>query len=250
VEAFVREGAKVGVLERVPDRVQDLAKRLAEKGLAVQGDTTSLEDNEKAVAEVVSTFGQLDILVANAGIFDGFMSLVDFPKEKLSEAFDELFSVNVKSHLLSAKASVPELLKTEGVIIFTVSNAGFYPAGGGVLYTSSKFAVRGLVIELAYQLAPKIRVNGVAPGGTITDIRGLKAVAQDQVSAFSMVSPEEMKAFIQKTNPLGVLPTPEDHAWAYVYLASKEQARVVTGTIIHTDGGLGMRGWTKVAGML
>jgi NAD(P)-dependent dehydrogenase (short-subunit alcohol dehydrogenase family) len=237
------------VLERVPDRVQDLARSLNDQGLAIQGDAASLADNERAVAAVASTFGRLDILVANAGIFDGFMSLVDFPKEKLSQAFDELFSVNVKSHLLSAKAALPELLKTEGTIIFTVSNAGFYPAGGGILYTSSKFAVRGLVIELAYQLAPKIRVNGVAPGGTITNIRGLKALDQDQTSAYSSAPIDQVKAFIQKTNPLGVLPTPEDHAWAYVYLASKEQSRVVTGTIIHTDGGLGMRGWTKVAGL-
>lgn len=249
VEAFVREGARVTVLERVSERIRSLKEKLGQQGLAVEGDATRLEDNERAVSETASTFGRLDILVANAGIFDGFISLVDVPKEKLSEAFDELFAVNVKSYMLSAKAALPELLKTEGSIVFTVSNAGFYPAGGGFFYTSSKFAVRGLVTELAYQLAPKIRVNGVAPGGTITNIRGLKALGQDQASPFGGAGAEEIKEFIRKTNPLGVLPTPEDHAWAYVYLASKERSRVVTGTIIHTDGGLGMRGWTKVGGM-
>jgi 2,3-dihydroxy-2,3-dihydrophenylpropionate dehydrogenase len=246
VEAFLREGAKVGVLERSPEKVQNL-RSLGNAVLAVEGDAASLADNERAVAETVRAFGQLDILVCCVGLFDYFVTLLDIPGEKLSESFDELFAINVKSYLLSAKAAVTELLKTEGNMIFTISNAGFYAAGGGPLYTASKFATRGLVAELAYELAPKIRVNGVAPGGTVTDLRGLKALQQDAMPLSAVPNVEEL---IRSTNPLQVVGRPEDHAWAYVYLASNERARTVTGTIIHSDGGLGVRGLTKVAGLL
>jgi 2,3-dihydroxy-2,3-dihydrophenylpropionate dehydrogenase len=246
VEAFLQQGARVGVLERNAERVRDL-QQLGPQILPVLGDATSLQDNERAVSETVRAFGRLDILVCCVGIWDYFTSLQDLPKEKLSESFDELFAINVKSYLLSAKAALPELLKSEGNIIFTISNAGFYPAGGGPLYTASKFAVRGLVLQLADELAPKIRVNGVAPGGTVTDLRGVSALRQDHLSLSSIPNIEDL---IRTTNPLQVVCRPEDHAWAYVYLASKERARTVTGTILHTDGGLGVRGLTKVAGLL
>lgn len=246
VEAFRHEGARVGVLERSADKVRDL-QRLGPEVLPILGDATSLEDNERAVSETIRAFGRLDILVCCVGVFDYFTSLRDLPKEKLGESFDELFAVNVKSYLLSAKAALPELLKSEGNIIFTISNAGFYPAGGGPLYTASKFAVRGLVLQLAYELAPKIRVNGVAPGGTPTDLRGLRALEQENLSLSSVPNLEEL---IRTTNPLQIVCRPEDHAWAYVYLASNERARTVTGTILHSDGGLGVRGLTKVAGLL
>ena len=75
-----------------------------------------------------------------------------------------MFGVNVKGYLLGAKAAYRELAKTRGSIIFTVSNAGFYPCGGGPLYTASKHAVVGLIRQLAYELAPSVRVNAVAPG--------------------------------------------------------------------------------------
>jgi len=55
---------------------------------------------------------------------------------------------------------------------------------------------------------------------------------------------------IRQTNPLQIVPTPTDHAWAYLYLASKKLSRTVTGMIIHTDGGLGVRGLVKLAGLL
>lgn len=247
VEAFIGEGARVGVLDLSGEKVDDLKTKLGDAVCAIQGDATLIEDNERAVAETVRAFGKLDVLVTCVGIFDYFVSLLDLPKEKLSRAFDELFSINVKSYLLSIKAALPELLKTEGNIILTLSNAAFYPAGGGPLYTASKFAARGLVAQLAYELAPKIRVNGVAPGGTVTDLRGLKALDQGGMALSSVPRIEEL---IRTTNPLQVVGKPEDHAWAYLYLASPERTRTVTGTIIHSDGGLGVRGLTKVGGLV
>ena len=98
------------------------------------------------------------------------MPLVDMPGNALSTAFDELFDVNVKGYILVAKAALRELVRTNGRIVFTVSNAGFDPGGGGVLYSASKWAVRGLITQLAYKTGATSRVNGVAPGPLASDL--------------------------------------------------------------------------------
>lgn len=248
VETFVEEGASVTVLEINASKVEDLSREFGGKVVAIKGDATKLEDNVRAATEAVSTFGKLDILVCCPALFDSFTSLVDLPAAKISSAFDEIFSVNVKSYILSTKASLKELLNSGGgSIIYTVSNAGFYPAGGGPLYTATKFAVRGLVLQMAYELAPKVRVNGVAPGGTVTDLRGLAALGEHNKSVSDSPGLAEV---IKSTGPLQIVPDPRDHAWAYVYLASDNRSRAVTGTIIHSDCGLGVRGLTKLAGMI
>lgn len=245
VRRFVEEGAKVGVLERFPERVDELNKELGENGIAVQGSSSQLEDNDKVVAETVKAFGKLDVFVGNAAIFDNMTTLVDLPRETINQAFDELFAVNVKGYLLGAKAAVDELQKTGGSIIFTVSNAGFYPAGGGPLYTSSKHAVLGLVRQLAYELAPTIRVNGLAPGGTLTDLRGLQALGTADSSSYSRVPPDIMEAALRSGNPLEQAAHPEDHSGGYVYLASKENSGAVTGHVVESTGGIGVRGFTR-----
>ncbi len=172
VERFGEEGARVVILDRSRECSEELAARLGPNVAATIGDVTVLADNRRAVAEAVKHFGRLDIFVGNAGIWDFNMSLVDLPDDRIGEGFDELFSINVKGYLLGAKAAYQELAKTHGCIIYTVSNAGFYPCGGGPLYTASKHAVVGLIRQLAYELAPRIRVNGVAPGAIPTDLRG------------------------------------------------------------------------------
>lgn len=246
LEAFVAEGANVCALDISQEKVDDL-NSLGDSVRAVRGDVVSLDDNESAVEATISAFGRLDVLVCCAGVWDYFTSIVDFPKDKLGDAFDELFGVNVKGYLFGVKAALPALLESEGNIVLTISNSGFYPAGGGPLYTASKFATRGLVTQLAYELSPKIRVNGVAPGGTVTELRGPKSLGMD---GMKLQDVPEIEGLIAGTNPLQVLPTPRDHAWAYTYLASKERTRTVTGTIIHSDGGLGFRGLTQVSGLV
>ena len=166
VARFVEEGARVGVLDRVPARAAQLRADFGDTVVAIPGDVTRREDNARAVAETVAAFGRLDVFVGNAGVFDNFLSLADFPEERLAQAFDEMFAVNVKGYLLGAKAALAELTKTEGSIIFTASVAGFNSGGGGAIYTASKHAVVGLIRQLAVELGPRVRVNGVAPGGT------------------------------------------------------------------------------------
>jgi NAD(P)-dependent dehydrogenase (short-subunit alcohol dehydrogenase family) len=238
VARFIEEGARLGVLERVAARVAQLQTDFGKAMVAVQGDVTRLEDNQRAVQATVSAFGHLDIFVGNAGIFDGFRPLADFPEEKLGAAFDELFGVNVKGYILGAKAALSELLKSEGCMVFTASVAGLNSGGGGALYTASKHAVVGLIRQLAVELGPKIRVNGVAPGGTRTDLRGLMALGQGERSQFADPGWEER---LRGNNPLQIALQPRDLAGAYVLLASKANARGMTGAIITADAGSTLR---------
>src|SRR5207237_677507 len=132
--------------------------------VGIAGEAASFGDNQRAVAETARAFGRLDIFVGNAGIFDVYASFAELDPEKLGQAYDELFAVNVKGCLYGAKAALPELKKVQGCMVFTASVAGLNSGGGGAIYTASKHAVVGLIRELAVELAPDIRVNGVAPG--------------------------------------------------------------------------------------
>ena len=242
VERFLEEGARVAILDRSHDRSEQLASSL---GIGtIVGDVTDLSDNRRAVAETLAKFGKLDCLVGNAGIWDFSMSLADLPDDRISPAFDELFGVNVKGYLLGAKAAYRELAKTRGCIIFTVSNAGFYPCGGGPLYTASKHAVVGLIRQLAYELAPKIRVNGVAPGAIPTDLRGPASLQMAERS----IAEVPLKEMVERGLPLGKLPEPRDYTGAYVLLASAENSSTATGGVVICEGGIGIRGFVDAAG--
>jgi NAD(P)-dependent dehydrogenase (short-subunit alcohol dehydrogenase family) len=238
VARFIAEGARVGVLDRVPDRAAELTSEFGAAVAAITGNVAEIADNKRAVSETVEAFGRLDILVGNAGIFDNFLSLAEFPEEDLSEACEELFGVNVKGCILGAKAALPELLKTDGSMVFTASVAGSNSGGGGPLYTASKHAVVGLIRQLAAELGPRIRVNGVAPGGTMTDLRGLSVLRQDGTSQFADPSTEER---LRSGNPLQIVLAPGDLAGAYVFLSSRTNARGITGTILTVDAGATLR---------
>jgi 2,3-dihydroxy-2,3-dihydrophenylpropionate dehydrogenase len=240
VDAFIAAGARVGLLEKFERKLDELKRRHGDNVATVVGDATSLEDNERAVRQTVEEYGRIDVLACFVGVFDLFAGIVDLPADRLSKAFDEIYSVNVKSCLLSTKAALDELVRNEGRIILTVSPAGFVAGAGGVLYTSSKFAVRGLVTQLAHELSPKVRVNAVAPGGTMSDLRGLAALGQADVRATA-----EMRAL---STPLPYDPHPEVHAAAYVQLASREFTAAMTGMILRLDGGLDVRGIIRDAG--
>jgi cis-2,3-dihydrobiphenyl-2,3-diol dehydrogenase len=239
VERFLEEGARVAILDRSRERTEELGKQLGSSVAATIGDVTVLADNHRAIAETVKRFGHLDCFVGNAGIWDFNMSLADLPDERISAAFDELFGVNVKGYLLGAKAAYRELAKTRGCIVYTVSNAGFYPCGGGPLYTASKHAVVGLIRQLAYELAPKIRVNGVAPGAIPTDLRGPRSLEMAERSIATL----PMKEMVERGLPLGKLPQPRDYTGSYVLLASAENSSTATGGVIICEGGMGIRGF-------
>ena len=237
VDAFLAEGAEVAVLERDRDKCDVLREQLPGTPV-VEGDAVTREANDRAVAAAVDAFGGLDTLVNCVGVFDFYKGIGDIDADDLPAAFDEMFRTNVLSHLQSVKAALPTLhAETGSSVVLTESTSSFYPARGGVLYVSSKFAVRGLIATLAHELAPQIRVNGVAPGGTLnTDLRGLASLGLDGVRLDD--GPDRASDLAART-PLNVALSGEDHAWSYVFLAS-ERSRGITGETIHPDGGFGM----------
>lgn len=237
VDAFRAEGARVAVLERDHDKCGLLRQQLPDVPV-VEGDATSCDANDSAVATAVDAFGGLDTLVNCVGIFDFYRGVTDIDSEDLGKAFDEMFRTNVLSHLLSVKAAVPALQAATGSsIVLTESASSFYPGRGGVLYVASKFAVRGLVTTLAHELAPQIRVNGVAPGGTLnTDLRGLDSLGLNAIRLDD--TPDRARDLAART-PLNVALSGEDHAWSFVFFAS-DRSRGITAGTVHPDGGFSL----------
>jgi NAD(P)-dependent dehydrogenase (short-subunit alcohol dehydrogenase family) len=234
VDAFRAEGAKVTVLERDKDKCDALSQQRPEIPV-VTGDATTREANEQAVAATLEAFGSLDVLVNCVGVFDFYQGIEELAADKIDTAFDEMYAVNVKSHIHSVKAALPELRRSRGSVVLTESTSAYYPGRGGVLYVSSKFAVRGLVTSLAHELAPEVRVNGVAPGGTVnTDLRGLNSLGLDDRRLAD--TPDRAKDLASRT-PLQVALSGADHAWSYVFLASR-RSRGITGGVVHPDGGV------------
>lgn len=236
VDAFGREGAKVASLEADEAKHAALAEALGTA--AVLGDATEAEANRRAVATTVECFGGLDVLVNCVGRFDFYRGLGDLHDDELGAGFDEAFRVNVASHLLSVKAALAELRRNRGSVILTASTSSFTPGRGGILYVASKFAVRGAVVSLAHELAPDVRVNGVAPGGTLgTDLRGLDGLG---LGDKRLADTPDRAADLAARTPLGTALTAEDHAESYVFLASAG-AKGMTGRFLHPDGGMPAR---------
>ncbi len=238
VDRFLEEGARLAVLDRSPDKLAALSQAYGGEVETIEGDVRVLADHQRAVAATLKRFGKLDCAIGNAGIWDYSVSLDALPNERLDAAFDEMFHINVKGYLLLAKAALPSLAASGGSIIYTVSNAGFDPAGGGPLYTASKHAVVGLIRQLAFEFAPVVRVNGVAPGPIITDLRGAGALGMAEQSIGSI----DLAAMAAPSLPLAMVPSAEDYAGAYVTLASRRDNRAATGGVVKLDTGIAIRG--------
>lgn len=232
VNAYVAEGARVTVLEQSEDHAAKLVSDLGDVVTVVVGDAS----DARAIVEAVAAAGRdgLHQLTCCVGVFDYYASLRDLGAAELMQAADEIWRVNVLSALLAADLAYPRLRESRGSITLTLSESAFHPVGGGVLYGSSKWALRGVVAHLSKDLAPEVRVNGVAPGGTAgTKLGGLRSLAQDQT--IDRIPGRDER--IRVGNALQVTPRPEDHAAAYLYLADPVAARVVTGVVLTTDGG-------------
>lgn len=238
VDRFVAEGARVGVLEVNPAKSEQLEVDFGDSVVVTTGSATEWSDNTRAVARTVEAFGGLDTFIGNAAVWDYGTSLEAMPADALPAAFDQLFGLNVKGYLLGAKAALGPLRAVRGNIIFTLSNAAFYPGGGGPLYTAAKHAGVGLVRQLAYELAPEIRVNAVAPGGMSTDLRGPSALGLSD-TAFSTMPVDSLVA---RLGPLERPIAPADYTGTYVLLASAANSSSTTGSVHNCDGGWGARG--------
>jgi NAD(P)-dependent dehydrogenase (short-subunit alcohol dehydrogenase family) len=228
-ERFVREGANVVAFDRSEAKLAELAESIGPDVVGVAGDVRSGADNERACMTALERFGSLDTFVGNAGVWDFNGSLAETSMGALDSGFDELFAVNVKGYLLGAKACVDALSASGGSIILTLSNAAFYPRGGGPLYVASKHAGVGLVKQLAYELAPDVRVNAVAPGGMNTDLRGPESLGLAGTTIGQAMPIDEV---LEQFTALHFAPVPADYVGSYVLLAARAESRTVTGTVI------------------
>jgi glucose 1-dehydrogenase len=225
-EAFAREGAKVLITD-----VNAEAGGAALANLRAQGsraefiscDVSIKAQVEAAVAAAVERFGQLDILVANAGVVHAAEFL------DLEEAdFDRVLAVNLKGVFLCGQAAARQMVKQGlgGAIINMSSVNAVLAIPNQVPYVVSKGGVNQLTKVMALSLAPHgIRVNGIGPGTILTEL-AQKAVLGNR----------EAERKILSRTPLGRMGEPAEIARVAAFLAS-EDASYLTGQTIYPDGG-------------
>lgn len=223
--AFVREGARVVILDLNAEGAKAIAEDIGDGAIALGGDVTSQADVETSVKLAVENFGSLDVVVNNAG-----WTFRNKPLLEVTEAeFDKAFAINVKSIFLMTNACVPQMKRQgSGRIINIGSTAGVRPRPGLTWYNATKGAVNLMSKSMAVELAPDgIRVNCIAP---VIGETGL-------LESFMGVpdTPENRAKFVA-TIPLGRMSRPADIANACVYLAGPE-SEFLTGVILPVDGG-------------
>lgn len=223
-ERFVQEGARVAILDLNADKAAEAATAIGGGTLAFGCDVTDGAALNAAVAQVIAAFGQLDIVINNAGTTHR-----NRPMLEVTEAeYDRVFAVNVKSIFLMSHAVVPHFRQIGGGSMVNIgSTAGIRPRPGLTWYNASKGAVNLLTKSMAVELAPEgIRINAIAPVAGETPL----------LAQFMGEDTPEKRAAFRATIPLGRLSTPLDIANAALYLSSDE-ASMVTGTVLEVDGG-------------
>jgi NAD(P)-dependent dehydrogenase (short-subunit alcohol dehydrogenase family) len=223
--AFVREGARVTLVGRRQEKLEAAAAEIGGITLVVPADVTEPTDIERIVGETVARFGEVNVLVNNAG------RLHIGTAEQISEAqWDDTFNVNVRGVWLLSRAVLPYLRKVgRGSIVNIASVLGLNGVRLRAAYAASKGAVVLLTKCMAMDHAPdQIRVNAICPGFVETEL----TVAVVRKAA----DPEAARKQRLSLHPLGRLGQPEDMAALAVYLASDESTWV-TGAIIPVDGG-------------
>jgi 3-oxoacyl-[acyl-carrier protein] reductase len=224
---FAAEGASVVVNDLNGEAATRVATTIAERGgvaSAFAGDVSSDGDVRAMIDHALATFGDLHVVVNNAGTTHRNQPMLD-----VSEAeFDRIFAVNVKSLFLTARHAVPHFRrKRDGVLITIASTAGVRPRPGLTWYNGSKGAAivtsRSMAAELA---SDNIRVNVINPVAGETGL----------LAQFMGEDTPAMRAKFVSTIPLGRLSRPSDVATAAVFFASDE-ASFVTGACLEVDGG-------------
>ncbi|MCM3784552.1 SDR family oxidoreductase [Neobacillus mesonae] len=223
---FAKEGAKVIAtdiqFENVTKVVQKINIEFPGSAIALQHDVSSEEDWKKVAEEGVSKFGQINVLVNNAGILS-MQSFMDVTYDIWKKAMD----INAWSQFVGIKTVVPYMREAGvGSIINIGSLASIIAAGGFNPYTASKGAVEAITRAAALELGPeKIRVNSVHPGGIDTQM------TRDTFTT------EEAKQAVVNAVPLKRLGQPEDVANLVLFLASDDSS-YITGTAQIIDGGI------------
>ena len=217
-------GAKVVVnylkAEEKANNVVELCKEKGVEALAVQGDVSAWQDAQNLANVALEKFGRIDLLVLNAGIWEGA------PIEEMSEeTWNKVLNTNLKAAWAMTKACVPAMKKQErGAIVLVSSTAGQRGEANYSNYAASKGGQISFTKALACELAPKIRVNAVAPGWIETAM--VRPVFED----------ENYKASVINSIPLRRMATTDDVALSICFLLS-DWTRHITGEILNINGG-------------
>ena len=218
---FCREGAKVAIFGRRQDRLESAAKEIGEYVLPIPGDVTQSEALNRLVQETLSTFGKIDIVVHNSGVFTGA------PLHEITdEEWDSILDVNMRSIFQLTKRVLPHMIERKsGNFIHISSILGLIAVPGTAAYNVSKGALLQFNRSIAMEYGPMgIRSNAVCRG-----------LIETEMSADLMKDEELMKEW-SKDYPIGRFGAPEDVANACLYFASDESS-FVTGTALPVDGG-------------
>ena len=225
--AFAAEGAHVLVhYHRGEKRAKALAEELGGAPVA-QADLTVGADVDRLFADARETLGRLDVCAAVAGVYPS----EDVPVWELDlERFERTIRENLTATFLTARAFLRELRSTgSGALVLVGSTAGRFGEAGHADYAAAKAGIQGgLLLSLkneAVRLGPRVRVNAVAPGWTVSPMtRGL-------------LEPDDVRR-ITKTMPLRKVATPDDVAAQVVVLASERLSGHVTGSLVTVAGGM------------
>jgi NAD(P)-dependent dehydrogenase (short-subunit alcohol dehydrogenase family) len=235
---FAEEGARVVLGDVDLAGAEAVATEIVERGgdaVACHLDVTDQAAIERALALCLTCFGQVDVLVANAGILYNAPFL-----ETPREAWDRLIAVNLTGVFLCMQVFGRHLVQAGrgGRILVTASTAGKRGSRFHGAYCATKFGVIGLLQSLAAELAPHgILVNGVCPGNVETPMgEQLVASYAHLLEVDEATARRDLLAESKIPRPA----RPEEVADAFVYLASP-LASYVTGATLHVDGGMVMR---------
>ncbi|UNI24319.1 hypothetical protein JDV02_010075 [Purpureocillium takamizusanense] len=224
-EKFAKEGGKVVVADLTEEAGTAVAKAVG--GIFVRADVTKTADWEKLLSETLAAYGQLDIVINNAGT-----TYINKPTEDVTEAeFDLVMNVNVKSIYVSTQVLVRYFMKENrpGAFVTVASTAGTRPRPRLAWYNASKGAAITATKSLAVEYGPRqIRFNTVSPVFGSNTALSSKFLGKPD-------NPENRAGFVA-TVPLGRPSSPEDVANACCYLASDE-ASFITGVNMEVDGG-------------
>lgn len=224
---FAREGAAVVVCGFAEDPVEDVVKEIQQAGgraLAYTGDISKQEEAEACVKLAVKEFGQLDILINNAGVFPTTATIDQYPVE----AFQYMVKNNIYSCFMMTRAAIPELQKTRGNVVSAGSEAGWMGIAENTPYGGTKAFIHAFMKGVSTEQAKEgVRANCVCPGPIDT--------------AWTHKETGPMSAKMEKQTvegpPMGRRGTPEEVANVYLFLASDE-ASYVTGALYFVDGGV------------
>jgi 3-oxoacyl-[acyl-carrier protein] reductase len=224
-QRLVYEGARVVVTARKPEGLAEAIDQLgADAAVSVAGPSDNLDHQQEAVQTAVDRFGGLDVLVNNTGINPVYGPLFDLE----DSAARKIMEVNVLAALSWTRRAVAAGLgeRRQGAVLNMASVAGLGPSPGIAWYGVSKSALIGLTTQLAAELAPRVRVNAIAP-----------AVVKTR---FAATLYEQDEAGAAAAYPLGRLGVPADIGAAAAFLAS-DDAAWITGQTLVIDGGAGLR---------